>query len=774
VTAEIDFEAINRRALAMLPELLREWLPGGRLEGDEYVARNPTRADRTAGSFKINVRTAQWADFVPSGPYGTDVVGFYAYINAIEQGEAAKRVGHRVGVEKANGAAYGGAKQEHKWIPILVPDGLRLPDGGRWPDGMPFPQHNQLGAPNSIIWFHNQAGAVIAGECRFETTKPDGTLDKEVRPLTFCCRDDGKVAPDWRWKAPPKPYTLFNLPSLAGDNKPVLVTEGARKAQVGAELFPDFAATAALFGARSPHLADWSPLAGRAVVIWPDHDDAGREFANLVARLAAGAGAVSVAIVEIPEHWPAKWDLRDRLPEGATDETLAELLRDARLRVAEPESEQTRSRISLDDFYAYMPMHSYIFVPTRAMWPAGSINARIPPIPVGPEKTIPASLWLDQKRPVEQMTWAPGLPMIIKNRLIAEGGWFDRNNASCFNLYLPPVIKPGDAKQAGKWIDHVRRVFGDDNASHVIKWLAQRVQRPQDKINHALMLGGKQGIGKDTLLEPVKRAIGPWNFSEASPQQVVGRFNGFLKSVILRINEARDLGEVDRFQFYDHMKAYTAAPPDVLRVDEKYLREHYILNCCGVIITTNHKTDGIFLPPDDRRHFVAWSDLAKENFTDSYWHDLYGWYDNGGAEHVAAYLAELDLSGFDAKAPPAKTQAFWEIVDSSRVPEDAELADLLDKIHENNTVQFKGTVTLAQLANWASSSPFGEWLRDRRNARRIPHRLEDCGYVAVRNTGSADGLWKVDGKRQVIYVAAELTPQQRFDAAAKRAGARSA
>jgi hypothetical protein len=44
------------------------------------------------------------------------------------------------------------------------------------------------------------------------------------------------------------------------------------------------------------------------------------------------------------------------------------------------------------------------------------------------------------------------------------------------------------------------------------------VQRPQEKINHALVLGGAQGIGKDTLLEPVKRAVGPWNFEGVSPQ----------------------------------------------------------------------------------------------------------------------------------------------------------------------------------------------------------------------------------------------------------------
>src|SRR5207249_6032869 len=153
-----------------------------------------------------------------------------------------------------------------------------------------------------------------------------------------------------------------------------------------------------------------------------------------------------------------------------------------------------------------------------------------------------------------------------------------------------------------------------------------------------------------------------------SPQHMLGRFNGFLKSVILRVNEARDLGDVNRYQFYDHLNAYTAAPPDVLRVDEKHLREHSVINCCGVVITTNHKTDGIYLPADDRRHFVAWSDLTKEDFVHDYWNGLWAWYARGGYRHVAAYLAELDISSFDPKAPPPKTPAFWDIVDASRAP----------------------------------------------------------------------------------------------------------
>lgn len=203
-----------------------------------------------------------------------------------------------------------------------------------------------------------------------------------------------------------------------------------------------------------------------------------------------------------------------------------------------------------------MPSHQYIFAPTRELWPAASVNARLPDVALFDEQgmpvlnkkdeqiTIQASAWLDKNQPVEQATWCPGLPMLIKDRLINEGGWIDRRGVTIFNQYRGPVIKPGNASLAQRWVDHIRVVYPSD-AEHIIKWLAFKARNPDIKINHALFLGGAQGIGKDTILEPVRHAIGPWNFQEVSPQQILGRFNGFVKSVILRVSEARDLGDID-------------------------------------------------------------------------------------------------------------------------------------------------------------------------------------------------------------------------------------
>lgn len=60
--------------------------------------------------------------------------------------------------------------------------------------------------------------------------------------------------------------------------------------------------------------------------------------------------------------------------------------------------------------------------------------------------------------------------------------------------------------------------------------------------------------------------------------------------------------------------------------------------------------------------------------------------------------------------------------------------------------------------------------QDPKNSRAIPHRLQECGYVKVRNPDAEDGLWRIDRKRQAIYARADLPLRDQLTAAAKLAG----
>ena len=103
------------------------------------------------------------------------------------------------------------------------------------------------------------------------------------------------------------------------------------------------------------------------------------------------------------------------------------------------------------------------------------------------------------------------------------------------------------------------------------------------------------------------------------------------------------------------MKAYSPRRPTCCASTRRTCANTSVLNVCGVLITTNHKTDGIFLPADDRRHYVAWSERPRTTSPKPTGTSSGAGTTSGGVGHVAAYLAELDLSGFNPKAPPPKT-----------------------------------------------------------------------------------------------------------------------
>ena len=143
--------------------------------------------------------------------------------------------------------------------------------------------------------------------------------------------------------------------------------------------------------------------------------------------------------------------------------------------------------VRLDDFLAFMPTHSYVYLPLRDFWPATSVNARVPPVGTGrydengEEITIKASTWLDQNRPCEQMSWLPGRPPVVRHFIVNEGELIASPGYTLFNLYKAPIIVPGDPSLATPWLDHVQRIYPND-AEHICAWCAQRVQAPHVKL----------------------------------------------------------------------------------------------------------------------------------------------------------------------------------------------------------------------------------------------------------------------------------------------------
>jgi phage/plasmid primase-like uncharacterized protein len=408
--------------------------------------------------------------------------------------------------------------------------------------------------------------------------------------------------------------------------------------------------------------------------------------------------------------------------------------------------------IAIVDFRAYMPQHKYIFLPTGDLWPAESVNARLPLVDDGGEGIKP-TLWLDQNAAVEQMTWLPGEPEFIRDRVVAETGFIERKGIIVYNLYRPPPKLSGDASKAQQWRDHLKKLYPDD-AGHVEMWFAHNVQRPEVKIDHALLFTGAQGIGKDSIIEPVKETVGAWNSRDVSPHHVLTmdeKRNDFLQCSLLRINEIRDLGESNRYVFYERLKYITTAV--TFRINKKYIQEYIIPSRVNVVMTSNHHIEGIYLPPDDRHVYVAHSTLAITDFEPGYFEKLWKFYLDGGFGHVAAYLASLDISSFDAKAPPPKTKAFCDIVAANSMPEDNVLRDVIEELGSPEAITVSMIESkLSESIGRTEDENAAAWLGDRKNYRLIPKQLEACGYSRCSNPHAGDGFWKIAGRRTHVYV----------------------
>lgn len=166
--------------------------------------------------------------------------------------------------------------------------------------------------PRSALWtYHDVAGEPVGVVVRWDFE--DGS--KQTRPAS---RNGSGPNANWTLLGMPNPCPLYGLPELAASSEgdPVYVAEGEKAAD--AVRACSLIATTSPHGSKSAGKADWSPLAGRDVVILPDLDDAGKKYAEDVLSLAARAGARSVRVVRL-------WDRWDALPKGGDAADVLEL-----------------------------------------------------------------------------------------------------------------------------------------------------------------------------------------------------------------------------------------------------------------------------------------------------------------------------------------------------------------------------------------------------------------------------------------------------------------
>jgi putative DNA primase/helicase len=153
---------------------------------------------------------------------------------------------------------------------------------------------DELG-PMTAKWdYHGGDGTLLA--CVYRYDPPGG---KQFRPWDVLAR---------KMRAP-NPRPLYNQPAMRSADEIILV-EGEKAAE--ALIGKGICATTAMNGASAPvEKTNWSPLAAKRVVIWPDKDAAGWQYAEAAAKAVLSAGAISVSIIMPPDDKPEKWDAAD-------------------------------------------------------------------------------------------------------------------------------------------------------------------------------------------------------------------------------------------------------------------------------------------------------------------------------------------------------------------------------------------------------------------------------------------------------------------------------
>lgn len=372
----IDFTGLGAALLDRLDQLLPMWLPGGCRNGPEYEC-----ADLSGGagkSCKVNVHTGRWADFA-SDDAGGDLISLYAAIKGVNNGKAARLIMEELGWAKPR-------QPHHIPAPAAPPlklasaqrsDRVSAPQRTTWTPIVPVPptapvptlKHFERGEPE-VSWAYRHGDQLLGYVARYRTS--DG--GKDIVPWTWCQdMGDDRGLTKWHQKQWNEPRPLYLPTGSCGEQaSQVIIVEGEKCAMAGSRALPELTFISWPGGGKAWDKADWSMLAGRTVVLWPDCDakrqklskaerDSGVDPAKkpllpeekqpgIMTMRALGAHLVglgcSVTMCPIPAPGAVAdgWDIADAIDQGWAPEQLK-----AFLAAAVPLGEQAGDEPQQDD-----------------------------------------------------------------------------------------------------------------------------------------------------------------------------------------------------------------------------------------------------------------------------------------------------------------------------------------------------------------------------------------------------------------------------------------
>lgn len=360
----------------------------------------------------------------------------------------------------------------------------------------------------------------------------------------------------------------------------------------------------------------------------------------------------------------------------------------------------------------------------------------------GKNPRVEASVCFDENR---QGNGAPAL--IGVTYAAGESVLVSRDGMAYGNKWVDARLEgvPGDVSL---WLEHLERLVPEDfEREHLLDVMACKYQKPRVKINHAILLAGGHGSGKDTLLAPFITAVcgrGHKNKALVSAKTMDSAFTYHAESEIMIINELRPDDYRDRRALENTMKPIIAAPPEYLTVNRKGLHPYEALNRVLVMAFSNFR-DAIALPPDDRRWFVIWTYATP--LAPALAARIWAWYERGGFEAITAYLMARDISAFNPSAAPPMTEAKQIMSQQSMSSAESYILGLIEARTGDFAKGVVGAPLQALLDRLSGGAPIGVKL----NMPALTHALAEAGWIDVGRLKS-----RLHDTKKQIYCAPRL------------------